>query len=105
MKEIFADYLVGERHCDALDSDDAQDMAIGSRQTRKEDDARVQMLRKVARAELRQIAGQWSDLRCEGGTVSQVCVDRIRLVELSGRRDQEEGAEMSGSPQRSPDQS
>ncbi len=68
MKEIFADYLVGELHCDALDSDDAQDMATSSRQTLKEDDARYHVLRKVVLAELRHIAGQWSDLRREGGT-------------------------------------
>lgn len=67
MKEIFADYLVGELHCNALDSDDAQDMATSSRQTLKEDDKRFQTLRKVVLAELRHIAGQWSDLRREGG--------------------------------------
>ncbi len=67
MKEIFADYLVGELHCDALDSDDEQDMATSSRQTLKEDDKRFHALRKVVLAELRHIASQWSYLRREGG--------------------------------------
>ena len=67
-KEIYADYLIGELHCDALDIDDAQDIATSSRQALKEDDERFQALRKVVLAELRHIAGQWSDLRRESGT-------------------------------------
>ena len=67
-KEIYADYLIGELHCDALDTDDTQDIATSSRQTLKEDDDRFQKLRKFALAELRHIASQWSDLRRESGT-------------------------------------
>ncbi|MEM9439085.1 MAG: ATP-binding protein [Pseudomonadota bacterium] len=67
-KEIYADYLIGELHCDELDIDDAQDIATSSRQALKEDDERFRDLRKVALAELRHIASQWSDLRRESGT-------------------------------------
>lgn len=67
-KEIYADYLIGELHCDALDIDEAQDIATSSRQALKEDDERFSSLRKVVLAELRHVASQWSDLRREGGT-------------------------------------
>lgn len=67
-KEIYADYLIGELHCDALDIDEAQDIATSSRQALKEDDERFQALRKFILAELRYVASQWSDLRREGGT-------------------------------------
>lgn len=67
-KEIYADYVIGEIHCDALDADEDRDIATSSRQALKEDDERFQALRKVILAELRHIAGQWSRLRREGGT-------------------------------------
>lgn len=40
-KEIYADYLIGELHCDALDTDDTQDIATSSRQTLKEDGSSI----------------------------------------------------------------
>ena len=67
-KEIYADYVIGELHCDALDADEGLDIATSSRQALKEDDERFQALRGVILAELRHIAGQWSGLRREGGT-------------------------------------
>ena len=67
-KEIYADYLIGELHCDALDIDDAQDIATSSRQALKEDDERFKALKKAVLTELRHIAGQWSHLRRESGT-------------------------------------
>jgi len=86
MKEIFANYLVGELHCDALDSDDAQDIATSSRQALKEDDERLQRLREAVRAELRHIAGQWSALRREGGVKQARAVPEVSvwLDELKG---------------------
>ena len=85
-KEIYADYLIGELHCDALDTDDTQDIATSSRQTLKEDDDRFQKLRKFALAELRHIASQWSDLRRESGTKFARSVPAVSqwLDELTG---------------------
>ena len=85
-KEIYADYLIGELHCDALDTDDTQDIATSSRQTLKEDDDRFQKLRKFALAELRHIASQWSDLRRENGTKFARSVPAVSqwLDELTG---------------------
>ena len=67
MKEIFADYLVGEIHCDDLDQDDDDDIATSSRQTLKYDDPRFAELRRFLHGELRHIAGQWTDLRNQQG--------------------------------------
>ena len=85
-KEIYADYLIGELHCDALDIDDAQDIATSSRQALKEDDERFQALKKIVLAELRHIAGQWSDLRRESGTKLACSVPAVSkwLNELTG---------------------
>lgn len=66
-KEIFADYLVGELHCEQLDQDDKLDIATSSRQALKEDDPRYARIRDVIRKELRYIASKWSDYRREQG--------------------------------------
>lgn len=62
-KEIYADYLIGELHCEQLDLDDQGDIATSSRQSLKEDDPRFDALRRIILSELRFIAGKWSDLR------------------------------------------
>ena len=67
LKEIFADYLVGEIHCDALDADADEDIATSSRQALKHDDPRFAAVRSFVHGELRYIAGQWTDLRNQQG--------------------------------------
>lgn len=66
-KEIYADYLIGELHCEQLDLDDQGDIATSSRQSLKEDDPRFEALRKIILSELRYIAGKWSDWRRTDG--------------------------------------
>ena len=66
-KEIYADYVVGELHCEQLDLDDRGDIATSSRQSLKEDDPRFEALRRVVLSELRFIAGKWSDYRRTDG--------------------------------------
>ena len=67
-KEIYADYLVGEIHCDDLDDDGKDDIATSSRQSLKYDDPRFEGLRAIVYQELRHIAGRWSDWRRGDGT-------------------------------------
>ena len=67
-KEIYADYVIGELHCDELDLDAEADIATSSRQALKQDDPRYQKIRSTVLGELRHIAGQWSDRRNEDGT-------------------------------------
>ena len=67
LKEIFADYIVGEIHCDDLDQDDGEDIATSSRQALKYDDPRFAALRDFVHGELRHIAGQWTNLRNQQG--------------------------------------
>ena len=67
-KEIYADYLVGEIHCDDLDDDDDDDIATSSRQSLKYDDSRFETLRAIGYQEIRHIAGRWSDWRRSDGT-------------------------------------
>lgn len=67
LKEIFADYLVGEIHCDDLDQDDGEDIATSSRQALKHDDPRFAELRRFVHGELRYIASQWTELRNQQG--------------------------------------
>jgi hypothetical protein len=62
-KEIYADYVIGEIHCEELDDDREGDIATSSRQALKQDDPRFDALRKIVRAELRQVANRWSDWR------------------------------------------
>ena len=66
LKEIFADYIVGEIHCDDLDDGD-DDIATSSRQALKYDDPRFAEIRRFIHGELRYIAGQWTDLRNQQG--------------------------------------
>lgn len=66
-KEIYADYIIGELHCEQLDLDDQGDIATSSRQALKEDDPRFEALRKIILSELRYIAGKWSDWRRTDG--------------------------------------
>lgn len=68
LKEIFADYIVGEIHCEDLDDDLEEDVATSSRQAIKYDDPRFEAVRKVIHAELRHIAGQWTELRNRQGS-------------------------------------
>ena len=68
LKEIFADYIVGEIHCDNLDQDEDEDIATSSRQTLKHDDPRFQTIREVIHQELRHIANQWTELRNRHGS-------------------------------------
>lgn len=67
-KEIYADYVIGELHCDELDLDAEADIATSSRQALKQDDLRYQKLRTAVLGELRHIAGQWTNKRNEDGT-------------------------------------
>ena len=62
-KEIYADYVVGEVYCDALDSDDGDDIATSSRQSLKYDDSRFEAVRGIILAELRHIASRWGNWR------------------------------------------
>ena len=67
-KEIYADYLAGEIHCDALDLDDTDDIATSSRQAFKSDDPRFQSLKEALGVELRHIANRWGEWRrADGG--------------------------------------
>ncbi|MCO6406372.1 heat-shock protein [Aurantimonas endophytica] len=67
-KEIYADYLIGELHCDELDLAAEADIATSSRQSLKQDDPRYETLRSTVLSELRYIASQWSERRREDGT-------------------------------------
>jgi hypothetical protein len=71
-KEIYADYIIGELHCEELDNDLQGDIATSSRQALKQDDPRFEALRRVVLAELRYIANRWSDWRrSDGAKVAQ----------------------------------
>lgn len=85
-KEIFADYLVGELHCDELDADTESDIATSSRQSLKEDDPRFEALRKIVLSEIRHIAGKWSDWRRSDGTKEAMSVPAVSdwLEDLQG---------------------
>ncbi len=67
MKEIFADYVVGELHCNFLDADEEEDIATSSRQALKSDDPRLLTLKQVIHSELRNVANRWSEWRREDG--------------------------------------
>ncbi len=86
-KEIYADYVVGEIHCDDLDSDDEDDIATSSRQSLKYDDPRFETIRDIVLQELRHIASRWSDWRRRDGAkafASAVPVVAEWLKELQG---------------------
>jgi len=69
-KEIYADYVIGELHCEELDEDDKGDIATSSRQALKQDDPRFEAVRRIILTELRYIASQWSDWRRTDGAKS-----------------------------------
>ena len=62
-KEIFADYLVGEIHCDDLDNDGDPDIATSSRQALKYDDPRFEALREIVQEEIFHIRRVWTPWR------------------------------------------
>ncbi|WP_432284697.1 ATP-binding protein [Aminobacter sp. BA135] len=76
-KEIYADYLIGELHCEELDLDDHGDIATSSRQSLKEDDPRFEALRKIVLSELRYIASKWSDWRRSDGAKAAAGVPAV----------------------------
>jgi len=76
-KEIYADYIIGELHCEQLDIDDQGDIATSSRQSLKQDDPRFEALRKIVLSELRHIAGKWSDWRRSDGTKTAASVPAV----------------------------
>ena len=85
-KEIYADYIIGELHCEQLDLDDQVDVATSGRQSLKQDDPRFEALRKIVLSELRHIAGKWSDWRRSDGakTASAVPAVSAWLQNLQG---------------------
>jgi hypothetical protein len=85
-KEIYADYIIGELHCEELDVDDQGDIATSSRQSLKEDDPRFEALRKIVLSELRHIAGKWSDWRRTDGAKVAATVPAVSawLSNLTG---------------------
>ena len=85
-KEIYADYVIGELHCDQLDVDNEGDIATSSRQSLKQDDPRFEALRQIIFAELRNIAGRWSEWRRADGAKAAATVPAVSdwLSKLSG---------------------
>lgn len=85
-KEIYADYLIGELHCEQLDLDGEVDIATSSRQALKQDDPRFEALRKIVLSELRNIAGKWSDWRRSDGAKTAAAVPAVSawLENLTG---------------------
>lgn len=79
LKEIFADYVVGEIHCDEFDEDDGEDIATSSRQALKHDDSRFEIVREAVHTELRYIASRWTDLRNRHG--SKILCKQVPAVE------------------------
>lgn len=65
--QIYTKYVMGEIHADFLDSDDEDDITTSSRQALVESDPRFAELVAKIRAELKNIASKWSDLRGEAG--------------------------------------
>lgn len=85
-KEIYADYLIGEIHCEELDLDGQGDIATSSRQALKQDDPRFEALRKIVLSELRNIASKWSDWRRSDGAKAAASVPAVSawLNQLKG---------------------
>lgn len=85
-KEIYADYLIGELHCEQLDLDAEGDIATSSRQSLKQDDPRFEALRAIVLAELRNIAGRWSEWRRSDGAKVAATVPAVSdwLGQLKG---------------------
>lgn len=76
-KEIYADYVIGELHCEELDLDAEGDIATSSRQSLKQDDPRFEALRTIVLGELRNIAGRWSEWRRSDGAKSAANVPAV----------------------------
>jgi hypothetical protein len=76
-KEIYADYVIGELHCEELDNDLLDDIATSSRQSIKEDDPRYRAVRDLILTELRYIASRWSDWRREDGAKQAANVPEV----------------------------
>ena len=76
-KEIYADYIIGELHCEQLDLDDQGDIATSGRQSLKQDDPRFEALRRIVLSELRHIAGKWSDWRRSDGAKTAAAVPAV----------------------------
>lgn len=76
-KEIYADYVLGELHCEELDLDEEGDIATSSRQALKQDDPRFEALRKVVLNELRHVAARWSDWRRSDGAKTAAGVPAV----------------------------
>lgn len=76
-KEIYADYIIGELHCEELDLDDQVDVATSGRQSLKQDDPRFEALRRIVLSELRHIAGKWSDWRRSDGAKTAAAVPAV----------------------------
>lgn len=76
-KEIYADYIIGELHCEQLDLDNQGDIATSSRQSLKQDDPRFESLRRIVLSELRYIAGKWSDWRRADGAKTAASVPAV----------------------------
>lgn len=85
-KEIYADYIIGELHCEQLDLDDKGDIATSSRQSLKQDDPRFEALRAIVLTELRNIAGRWSEWRRTDGAKAAASVPAVShwLGQLKG---------------------
>ena len=85
-KEIYADYLIGELHCEQLDLDGQVDIATSSRQALKQDDPRFEALRRIVLSELRNIANKWSDWRRSDGAKTAASVPAVSawLDQLKG---------------------
>jgi AcrR family transcriptional regulator len=85
-KEIYADYVIGELHCEQLDLDDKGDIATSSRQALKQDDPRFEALRAIVLSELRNVAGRWSEWRRVDGARAAASVPAVSewLKNLSG---------------------
>jgi hypothetical protein len=76
-KEIYADYIIGELHCEELDLDDQSDIATSSRQALQQDDPRFEALRRVGLTELRHVANRWSDWRRNDGTKTAAVIPAV----------------------------
>ncbi len=76
-KEIYADYIIGELHCEELDTDDKTDIATSSRQSLKQDDPRFEALRRIVLTELRHVANRWSDWRRTDGAKTAAKVPAV----------------------------
>ena len=85
-KEIYADYIIGELHCEELDLDDHSDIATSSRQALQQDDPRFEALRRIVYTELRYIANRWSDWRRNDGAKAAAVIPAVSdwLANLEG---------------------